>query len=100
MIKRLKRIAPLKFGLVIGLLYGLISLVFIPFILLSVGVSLLAPQHTTNGLGQGLGIVFALLMCVVFPVLYAVMGGLLGMLMAWLYNVIASWIGGIEFEVE
>jgi uncharacterized membrane protein YGL010W len=100
MTKRLKRIAPLKCGLVTGILYGLFSLIFIPIILLSVGLSLLAPQHTTNGLGQGLGIVFALLLSLFIPVLYAVMGGLMGMLMAWLYNVIASWVGGIEFEVE
>jgi hypothetical protein len=34
MTKRLKRIAPLKFGLVVGIIYGLIALIFIPFVVL------------------------------------------------------------------
>ena len=55
-------------------------------------------QHNAiqQGFSAGIGLVF----CIFIPVLYAVMGGLLGMLMAWIYNVVASWVGGIEFEVE
>ncbi len=99
MIKRLKRIAPVKFGIVLGIIYGLISLVFVPFILLGSVASLFAStqQNSTHqGFATGLGLVF----CLFIPVLYTVMGGLLGMLMAWLYNVAAGWVGGIEFEVE
>ena len=34
-----------------------------------------------------------------FRFFYTIIGGLLGMLMAWIYNVVAGWVGGIEFEV-
>jgi hypothetical protein len=34
------------------------------------------------------------------PVIYAVMGFVFGVLGAWVYNLIAKWIGGIEVEVE
>ncbi len=100
MTRRLKRIAPLKFGLVMGIMYGLLALVFIPFMFLSLGLSLLGPAHHGSGLAQGLGAVFGLFLCFFFPLFYAVIGGLMGMLMAWVYNVVAGWIGGIEFEVE
>jgi hypothetical protein len=99
MIKRLKRIGPVKFGLVVGICYGLISLVFIPFLLLGIVAGSFASAHQSpmqQGLSAGVGI----LMCVLLPVLYAVLGGLFGMLGAWIYNVVAGWTGGIEFVVE
>jgi hypothetical protein len=101
MTRRLKRISPVKFGLISGIIYGLISLVFIPFFLLSFGIALLAPHSQQNSaLPQELGVAFGALLCILLPVMYAVMGGLFGMLAAWLYNVAASWVGGIEFEVK
>jgi hypothetical protein len=104
--RTLKRIAPVKFGIVAGIIYGLIALVFVPFFLLSVGISALATvfgSHSDNGAsaaGGIVGVVVGLLFCILLPVLYAVIGGLFGMLAAWLYNVVAGWVGGIEFEVE
>jgi hypothetical protein len=104
MTRKLKRIAPVKFGLIAGIVYGLISLIFIPFILLFVGLSTFAAVaggHSDNAAGGLAGGVIASLFMVVFlPVFYAVIGGLMGMLAAWLYNVVAGWVGGIEFEVE
>lgn len=99
MTKRLKRIAPVQFGIVVGILYGLISLIFVPFFLLGILAASFAPAEDRADhpmLGPLLGLVF----CVVIPFAYAVIGGLLGMLIAWLYNVIAGWVGGIEIEVE
>ncbi len=101
MTRRLKRIAPVKVGLISAIIYGLISLIFVPFFLLSFGLALLAPHsQQNNAFPQGLGLAFGALFCIFLPVIYAVMGGLFGMLAAWLYNVAASWVGGIEFEVE
>jgi hypothetical protein len=100
MIKRLKRIAPVKFGLVVGILYGLISLIFIPFFLIAAAASFLAP-HTNSTMPAGVPVALGMvLVCVMLPIFYAVIGGLFGLLGAWLYNVVASWVGGIEFEVE
>jgi hypothetical protein len=104
MTRRLKRIAPVKFGLILGIVYGLMSLVFVPFFLLFAGISVLAAVagHSTSPNAAG-GVVSAIGMCVIMVfarIFYAVFGGLIGMLLAWLYNVAAGWIGGIEFEVE
>ena len=99
MTRKLKRIAPVKFGIVTGAVYGLISLIFIPFFLLSVLISVfVSPHHGTMQTGVAAGV--GLILCILFPVIYAAMGCLFGMLGAWLYNVVALWTGGIEFEVE
>ena len=83
-----------------GIVYGLISLIFIPFFLLGTLASAFAPaQHHAmpQGLSVGLGLVF----CIFFPRSLRRHGLSDGeMLMAWLYNVVASWVGGIEFEAE
>jgi len=100
MIKKLKRIAPVKFGLVLGILYGLISLIFIPFFLLAVVLGSAVTPTTDGSTHQAMGIGIALVFSLILPVFYAVIGGLVGMLIAWIYNVIAGWVGGIEFEVE
>ena len=34
------------------------------------------------------------------PVLYAVSGLMLAVVGAWLYNLVAGWVGGIELELE
>jgi hypothetical protein len=34
------------------------------------------------------------------PILYAVMGFIIGVIGAFIYNLVAKWVGGIEVEVE
>ena len=45
-------------------------------------------------LGMGVGFV------ILFPLFYALMGFLSGVVGAFIYNLVAKWIGGIEVEVE
>jgi uncharacterized membrane protein YGL010W len=98
MTKKLKRIGPVKFGLILGIIYGLISLIMVPFFLLAIVISAFAPH--TDAAQQGIGIGVGIAMCVFLPIFYAVIGGLFGMLAAVIYNLVAGWTGGIEFEVE
>lgn len=103
MTRKLKRIEPFKFGLIVGIVYGLFSLVFVPIFLLSFVVTGLAALHSGSHQQMPaaiIGVVLGLVFVVFVPILYAVLGGLMGMLGAWLYNVVAGWVGGIEFEVE
>jgi Transmembrane domain of unknown function (DUF3566) len=93
--KRVKRIAPLQLGKIMGLCYGIMGLCFCPIFLV---ISFFAP-HASNQQGASVfafGTAFALLM----PVFYGVMGFVLGIISAFVYNIIAKWIGGIEVEVE
>lgn len=93
--RRLKRVAPLQLGKMLGLLYGAMGLLFAPiFLLFSATAAQLPAEQRVGLLAVGGG--FALLA----PVFYGAMGFVTGTLGALLYNVAAKWIGGIEVEVE
>ena len=45
-------------------------------------------------LGMGFGLI------VIGPIFYGVMGFIVGVIGAFVYNIVAGWVGGIEVEVE
>lgn len=85
--KRLTYVSPLQLGIVSGILYGLISLIVVPFFILA---SLFGPH------GAGFGVVFAIFL----PIIYAVVGFIGGVITGFVYNLVAKWTGGIEFETS
>lgn len=87
MTKTIKRIAPLQLGKLLGLMYGLLSVVFLPFFLVM-------PLFSSHGWSPEIG--FFLLI----PVVYALMGFIGGILGGFVYNLCANWVGGIELEFE
>lgn len=95
MTKQIKRIAPLQAGKMLGVLYGLMGLLFLPFFLLSGALASNMPMDQRMGLmAAGMGF------SVLAPIFYAVMGFIFGVIGAWLYNLVAKWIGGFEVELE
>jgi hypothetical protein len=71
---------------VLGALYGLLGLVFVPFIFLA---TVMAPGEFAFGLGYA----------IIFPVLYAVIGFVMTAIGCALYNFVAGMVGGIEVEL-
>jgi len=53
-----------------------------------------------SGEASGWSLIFGVGAVIVLPILYGVMGFIFTLLFAWLYNVCAGWIGGIEIELE
>jgi hypothetical protein len=102
MTKKLKRIAPLQLGIVAGVFYALFSLIIIPFFILIAIVSAFAPhaQNTNGAMNAGLGVGLGLVLAVIAPIMYGAMGFIFGALAALIYNLVAKWTGGVEFEVE
>jgi hypothetical protein len=94
-VRRVKRISPLQAGKMLGILYGAMGLLFVPFIVLMIT---LAPrgQNGQTALPAIFGGAFALFA----PVIYGVMGFVLGVIGAAIYNLAARFVGGIEVEVE
>jgi len=90
--KQLTHISPLRAGFVLGVLYGLLGLLFIPFFLLAAVFG-----TKSGGTPAAFGGVF---LAVLFPVFYAVGGFIGGIIAAAIYNVVAKWTGGLEFEVQ
>jgi uncharacterized membrane protein (DUF485 family) len=101
MIRRIKRIAPFQAGKILGILYGCMGLIFLPFFAIFALVSAFLPQaHANPGPPAAVmaGIFFG--MAVFLPILYGIMGFIFGVLGAAVYNLIARWVGGFEVEVE
>jgi len=104
MTRRIKRIAPLQAGKMLGALYACMGLLFLPFFALAGVVGAFA-QHASEAqsaatpaptLLAGMMFGFGILM----PVFYGVMGFVFGIIMAAIYNLFARWIGGFEVDVE
>ena len=93
--RRIKRIAPLQLGKMMALTYGIMGLLFCPFFLLFSLFASQVPNAPRIG-AMAIGTGFALMM----PFFYAAMGFVFGVIGAFIYNLIAKWIGGIEVEVE
>jgi len=97
--KELKRIAVLRTAIVSGILYALLSLIFMllyaPFlgIIMSSAGSEFGEMMPLMG-----GSIFALVFLV--PILYGVIGGIFGAIGAWMYNLIAGWVGGYILTFE
>ncbi len=85
-------IVGLIIGLLIGIPYGLVIIVF----------SLLGASFGSNealAIGGG-GIVMGIVVMIVIPIAYAVFGLIGGAFAALIYNLFAMIAGGIEVEVE
>ena len=85
----------MSFAKIMGLIYGCLGLIFVPFFLLFAVAGSMAGQDKLPFAGI-FGILFAILM----PILYGVMGFVMGAISALLYNVIAKSVGGLELELE
>ena len=96
---QLKRIGPLSAGKVMGILYAAMGLLMG---LLTTVMSL----FTTSLMGDTLGdyplvsLIFGVGSVIVMPIFYGVMGFVMGLVGAFLYNVVAGAVGGIELHIE
>ena len=83
----LRRIGVLSVAKVTAVIFAIVGLVVaVPF-----GLVVMA---------RGAAAELSLLWLVGLPILYAAGGFVGGALYAWLYNVVAGWIGGIELDLE
>ncbi len=97
--RKIKRITPLQLGKMLAVIHGGMSLLIVPFFLLFGFIASLTPK--TSG-GPPMPVVFGLGagFAIFIPLIYAAMGFVLGVIGAFVYNLVAQWIGGIEVEVE
>jgi len=88
MVQRLSSFSIGQTAKVLGLLYGLTGLIFVPFFILA---SMFSP-HRDGDLGIG----FALAL----PVLYGLLGFVFTAIGCALYNWVAGMVGGIEVQLD
>jgi hypothetical protein len=81
------------FGLIIGVIYGLI------FMVLGATMSSLAPRDSQAMGGAG-SVVIGLVIMVAFPIFYGVIGFIAGAIGGLIYNAAAGIVGGIKLDLE
>jgi hypothetical protein len=83
-------------GLFIGVIYGLIFIIF--------GAAIMASMAQRSGGDQALGgvgpIVGGIIMMIAIPIFYGIMGFIGGAIGAVIYNIAAGIVGGIKLELE
>ena len=99
---KLRRIAPLQAGKILAAFYGLVSLLFVPFMMAFFAFASFSARHHGTAhppplpLMFGMGVGFMIFL----PFFYAAMGFVGGVLGAWVYNLLAGWLGGLVLEFE
>jgi hypothetical protein len=88
---RLRRISPVQAGVVAGVLYGVLGIV----VALFYSVVFAATRGASSSLPSAAGV-----LVIFFPFIYAALGFIGGALTAWLYNVVAGWVGGLELQFD
>jgi len=91
--QRIRRVAPVQVAKVMGVLYGIMGLLFVPIFLF---VGSVAPTEADEAFGAGFSTTLALFM----PILYGGFGFIFTLIGAALYNMVASFVGGIEVEFD
>lgn len=91
------RIGPVSCAKIAGTLYAVVGLVFgaVVACIALVGSAAFLPPGAEEGF-DGFGVAAI----VVLPLLYGAFGFVGTLVMAWLYNVLASMVGGIEIHLQ
>jgi len=97
LVQTIKSVGALSVAKTMGALYAALGLLFLPFFLLiGLAGSMISNQGGQNPFAGAVGMFFGLLA----PVFYRVLGFIFGALGAFLYNLIAKWLGGIEVQLQ
>lgn len=92
MIQQIRRLGVGQMAKVMGALYFLIGIV------IAAVIGLFGSMFPDAG--DGSVALFGGLFLLAMPILYGVIGVVSGALIAWLYNVVAGFTGGLEMELE
>lgn len=93
-----RRVGPLSFAKIAGVLYALMGLLAGGIIsLVSLIGGAFAPQGSDAGFG---GMLFGAAAIVALPIFYGVIGFIFTLIGAALYNLIAGWVGGVELDIQ
>lgn len=93
----IRRVAPLSCAKVAGVLYAILGIVFGACVSLFASMGGMMGGHPGRAAAAG---VFGLGAVIFLPILYGIGGFLLALIGAWLYNIVAGLIGGIELDLQ
>lgn len=100
----IKRIGPLSCAKIAGVTYGVFGLIggaiVSLFAVIGTALSSANPDASAKALSPALGALMGVGAIIVFPILYGVLGFIFALIGAWLYNLVASKVGGIEVDIS
>lgn len=91
----IKSVGVLSVAKVMGAIYALLGLIFMPIFLLA-GLA----GSMAGGSNNPFGAIGGLALGIMAPIAYGLIGVVGGAIMAFLYNVMAKWLGGIEVQMQ
>jgi len=92
----IRRVGVLSFAKVTGLLYALLGFVIGACISL---FSLVGSSFGPRGSGA-MGALFGAAAIIALPIFYGLLGFISSLIGAALYNLVAGWVGGVEFDTQ
>ena len=93
----IKRVGPLSCGKIIGTLYAILGLVMGGIFSLVAAAGAFADAGETP---FPFPMIFGAAAIVAFPLLYGCLGFVMALIGAWLYNLLAGWVGGVELDLQ
>lgn len=93
--KKIKRINPSSLAKVLGTLYVLFGFIG-GIVFLIIAVFFGGFDHSP----KAEAVIFGVAAPVFLPILYGIIGAVAGFVIAFFYNLVAKWTGGIELDIE
>ena len=95
----INRVGPVSCAKITGILYALMGLIIGAFFSLFAVAGGMMASSDRSGAGA-MGALVGVGAVIVFPILYGCMGFIATLIGAWLYNVAAGMVGGVEIDVR
>lgn len=93
----LRRIDPMSLAKVQAVVYGILLFALaVPSACFGAMVGSLGSEYGGDAFGAG----FGLALIIVYPILGVIFGFIGGLLTAWIYNLVADRIGGVQLEFD
>jgi len=94
--KEVKKLDVMSVAVVTCIIYAIIGLIFAILGGLFMGmISAVLPYGGSSRVGLG----FGMAMVILYPLIFGFCGFIGGALSAFIYNLVAKWVGGIKFEL-
>jgi hypothetical protein len=93
----IKRIGPVSCGKIAGTLYAIVGIVFGGIVSV---IALAGGLGANSSRGAGVAAMFGVGAILVLPVLYGGIGFVATLIGAWLYNLVAGLVGGVEVDLQ
>jgi len=97
---RILQVPPVRFGLVLGLINGVIGMIVAPVMLVTLGAAATAADLNYAPKLLGIPWLFAGAASLFMPFIHALGGFMVGVVLAMIYNFAARWTGGIEIVLD